>query len=137
MPIIGPSMTLRKTGDVQLSGDVTLSQGTNVTLTQSGNDISIAASGGSSTITEATVTFSTSQYQDVLTTSIADAAVTGTSKIIAYVSRAGAGRDADEMEMEQFTTAVTSVGTGTFDVSIVNNSTGGAESTYILSYSIA
>jgi hypothetical protein len=39
--------SLAKSGDTQLTGDVTLSQGSNITLTQSGNDIAIAASGGS------------------------------------------------------------------------------------------
>lgn len=38
--------TFSKSGATKLKGNVTLSQGTNVTLTQTGNDISIAASGG-------------------------------------------------------------------------------------------
>ena len=38
--------TLSKAGSSRLKGDVTLTGGTNVTLTQSGQDISIASSGG-------------------------------------------------------------------------------------------
>lgn len=37
---------ISKTGSAVLTGEVTLTQGTNVTLTQTGNDITIAASGG-------------------------------------------------------------------------------------------
>ncbi len=45
-----PVTTIRKTGDTLLTGAVTLTGGTNVTLTQSGQDISIAAaSGGTAT----------------------------------------------------------------------------------------
>lgn len=40
--------TLAKAGSVGLSGNITLTGGTNITLTQSGNDISIASSGGMS-----------------------------------------------------------------------------------------
>lgn len=48
MPVIRSSVrSLSKAGSTQLKGDVTLTGGTNVTLTQSGQDISIAASGGS------------------------------------------------------------------------------------------
>lgn len=39
--------SLAKSGSSKLKGDITLSEGTGVTLTQSGQDISIAASGGS------------------------------------------------------------------------------------------
>ena len=38
--------TIAKSGSTQLSGDVTLSEGTNITLTQLANDIEIAAAGG-------------------------------------------------------------------------------------------
>lgn len=38
--------TLAKNGSTGLTGDVTLTGGSNVTLTQSGNDISIASTGG-------------------------------------------------------------------------------------------
>lgn len=38
--------SIKKTGSAALNGDVTISEGTNVTITQSGNDLSIAASGG-------------------------------------------------------------------------------------------
>ena len=44
----GGVSSIKKTGETALTGDITLSQGTGVTLTQSGNDISISASGGSS-----------------------------------------------------------------------------------------
>lgn len=47
MPVIPRNVkSIKKTGSAALTGDVTLSQGTNVTLTQSGNDISIASTGG-------------------------------------------------------------------------------------------
>lgn len=39
--------SLSKSGSAKLKGDVTLSQGTNITLTQTGQDIAIAAAGGS------------------------------------------------------------------------------------------
>ncbi len=45
-----PVTTINKTGSTALTGAVTLTGGTNVTLTQSGQDISIAASGGGSGI---------------------------------------------------------------------------------------
>ncbi len=41
-----PVTSIRKAGDTLLTGDVTLTGGTNITLTQSGQDISIASSGG-------------------------------------------------------------------------------------------
>lgn len=39
--------SLSKSGDAKLKGDVTLSEGSNVTITQTGQDIEIAATGGS------------------------------------------------------------------------------------------
>lgn len=45
--------SLAKEGSAKLKGDVTLSEGSNVTLTQSGNDIEIASSGGASGATTA------------------------------------------------------------------------------------
>lgn len=42
----GLSTTLRKSGAQVLAGDVQLAEGTNVTLTQTGNTITIASSGG-------------------------------------------------------------------------------------------
>ena len=42
----GGAASVAKAGDSKIVGDVTLSEGTNVTLTQVGNDIEIAASGG-------------------------------------------------------------------------------------------
>ena len=43
----GPRTSIGKTGSTSLTGIITLSQGSGVTLTQSGQDISIAASAGS------------------------------------------------------------------------------------------
>lgn len=43
--------SIAKSGDTGLTGDVTLSEGSGVTLTQSGNDIEIAASGASAALT--------------------------------------------------------------------------------------
>lgn len=45
-PTSGGVDSLAKSGDTQLTGDVTLSEGANVTLTQVGQDIQIAASTG-------------------------------------------------------------------------------------------
>jgi len=52
---ISPVRSIAKTGSAQLRGNVTLSEGSNITLTQSGNDISIAASGGSGDMVLASV----------------------------------------------------------------------------------
>lgn len=50
--LISPQVvSLAKSGSTPLSGAITLSQGTNITLTQSGQDISIAASGAVATDT--------------------------------------------------------------------------------------
>ncbi len=38
--------TIKKTGSTALTGDLTLTGGSNVTITQAGNDLSIAATGG-------------------------------------------------------------------------------------------
>jgi len=48
MSVIYPKRvkTIAKAGSAGISGDATLSQGTNITLVQSGQDISIAAAGG-------------------------------------------------------------------------------------------
>ena len=49
MPVIRSGVrSLAKSGSAKLKGNVTLSEGSGVTLTQSGQDISIAASGGGS-----------------------------------------------------------------------------------------
>lgn len=57
MPIFNPAVeSIAKAGSAKLTGDVTLTGGSNVTLTQSGNDISIAASGGGSGMTWTEVT---------------------------------------------------------------------------------
>ncbi len=48
----GGVSSINKTGSTALTGAVTLTGGTNVTLTQSGQDISIAASGGGGGVTE-------------------------------------------------------------------------------------
>ena len=48
--------SIKKTGSASLTGAVTLSQGTNIVLTQSGNDISIAATApGTGTVTNVSV----------------------------------------------------------------------------------
>lgn len=48
MPVVKRDVTsLSKDGSAKLKGDVTLSEGTGVTLTQTGQDIEIAATGGS------------------------------------------------------------------------------------------
>lgn len=45
---LGGILSIAKSGDTALIGDVTLSEGSNITLTQAGQDISIAAAGGGS-----------------------------------------------------------------------------------------
>lgn len=48
MPLYTPGVTsIKKSGDVAITGDATLTGGTNVTLTEAGQDISVAAAGGS------------------------------------------------------------------------------------------
>lgn len=60
--------SLSKSGDTKLKGDVTLSEGANITITQSGQDIEIAASGGSGATTAldnlASVAINTSLISD-------------------------------------------------------------------------
>lgn len=46
---LGGVSSVAKSGDTELTGDVTFSEGTNVTLTQSGNDIEIASTASGST----------------------------------------------------------------------------------------
>lgn len=51
MPEVGAGVvTIRKEGDTPLEGDVTLAAGTNVTLTQTGQEIEITASGGGAAV---------------------------------------------------------------------------------------
>lgn len=50
--VISPEVSsINKSGSPKLSGGITLSEGSNITLTQSGQDISIASTGGSSPLT--------------------------------------------------------------------------------------
>jgi len=42
----GKVKSIAEQGDIQISGDVTLSEGANITLTQIGQNIEIAAAGG-------------------------------------------------------------------------------------------
>lgn len=67
MPIVSTApgvASISKSGSSKLKGNVTFSEGSNITLTQVGNDISIASSGGSSTplMTCATDFTNTSRY---------------------------------------------------------------------------
>jgi hypothetical protein len=49
----GDSVTsISKSGSAELIGDVTLSEGANITLTQAGQNIAITAAGGGSGISE-------------------------------------------------------------------------------------
>lgn len=57
-------MTLSKSGSAKLKGDVTLSAGTNVTLTQSAQNIAIAATGGGTFVRVATKVVGASNAQD-------------------------------------------------------------------------
>ena len=54
MIVSTPPITIRKAGATKLRGDVTLSEGANITLTQSGNNIAIAAASGTASSTVAT-----------------------------------------------------------------------------------
>jgi hypothetical protein len=79
--VVNPT-TVKATGQPPIGGAVTLAAGTNVTLTQTGSQISIAAAGGgSATVTQTTVTLATpaNRSQSVVVT---DATVTAASKIM-------------------------------------------------------
>lgn len=87
MPIHNPT-SVHKSGSAALFGDITLSQGTNVTLTQTGNDISIAASGGAGgSATEVEVDFGSGVPAYEASFTITDGSVSGSSKIV--VSQSG------------------------------------------------
>jgi hypothetical protein len=90
--------TVRKSGSSPLVGDVQLVEGTNITLTQSGQNITVAASGGSSTWTEAEIDFGTSPER-IKTFTVTDAAVSGTSKVMVVpsgtVATSRVGNDAE------------------------------------------
>lgn len=96
--------SIAKSGSAKLTGDVTLSQGANVTLTQTGQDIAIASSGGGGGGTATTVEVdlgSTPVWQGKFT--ITDAAITGTSKVLCWQAPGpytGKGTRADEAEMD-------------------------------------
>lgn len=62
--------SVSETGEIKLSGDVTLSEGSNVTLTQSGQNIEIASTGGAST--DAFKTISVAGQNDVVADSSTD-----------------------------------------------------------------
>lgn len=92
------------------------------------------ASGGSATIYTATVDFGNGEAKVVKTT-IANGAVSGGSIIALCGHKAGAGRPADEVEMEPLVSSVGAVGSGMFDV-FTHATQGGAHGQYILSYMI-
>jgi len=51
MPVVTRDVkSLSKSGDTKLKGDVTLSEGTQIVLTQTGQDISIATTAGNASI---------------------------------------------------------------------------------------
>jgi hypothetical protein len=93
--------------------------------------------GGSITISQATIDFgTTANTPESVTTTIADATVTSSSKILLSMASPAAGRDLDEMEMEDFNCSYGNIVDGvSFDV-IVRNSTLGAHGEYLLNYTI-
>lgn len=114
MPISNPT-TIHKSGSPNLYGDVTLSAGTNVTLTQTGNTIQIAASGGAgASWTEVEIDFgATTPKYDALFT-ITDASVNTSSKIIVLPSgKTATGRVSGDAQWDNLLLAA-SPGTGNF-----------------------
>lgn len=99
-----------------------------------GDTLAGASGGGSATVYTAIVDFGAGAAKVVKTT-IANGAVSGGSIIALCGHKAGAGRPADEVEMEPLVSSVGTVGSGTFDV-FTHATQGGAHGQYILSYMI-
>lgn len=114
--------TVKATGQPPIGGAVTLAAGANVTLTQTGSQISIASSGGggSATVTQATVTLLTpakGSHSVVVT----DATVLATSKIM--LSLAGqppsAVNESDDIDLLDMM-GVPAIGSFTFNARFLN-----------------
>ena len=90
-------------GSPPIGGNVVLVQGANVTLTQSGSNITVAAAAGGSgtfTITQTAVNFGTTPTWGTVFT-ITDGAVNATSKVIVVHSgNAATSKSEDENEMD-------------------------------------
>lgn len=117
MPIHNPS-TVRKSGSARLFGDITLSQGANVTLTQTGNDIAIAASGGGGggSATETEIDFGSGPPVFDKKFTITDAGVSPSSKIVVTQSGSVAtDRVGDDAEWDCVVYAALA-GTGDFSL---------------------
>jgi hypothetical protein len=80
--------SIRKAGAALLRGDVTLSAGANVTLTQTGQNIAIAATGGGGGSFAATRVVATAAFpaKHVQVVNIVDAAVDATKKVLPWVA---------------------------------------------------
>lgn len=111
--------SIRKTGSAPLTGDVTLTQGANITLTQLGNDITIVGTGGSGTfsITEAEIDLGSTPVAEAII-AVVNASVTALTKILGGVAYAApTGKDLDELEMDAIEVKF-EPGVGTFNVHI-------------------
>lgn len=119
--------TVRKSTDSPIYGDVQLVQGSNVTLTQSGQQITIAASGGGGSANVGTTTIDFGAFPGASDTSVA---VTGQSGILsgsivnAWLSPAAtADHSADEHLLETIKVFAGNIVAGTgFTIYAVNTS---------------
>lgn len=121
MPIFNPT-TLRKSGSSPIAGDVQLVQGANVTLTQSGNQITIASTGGgggSSTKGIVEVDFGTSE-SDIATVTVSDAGITAASyPSTTMYALATTDHDADDYMVEELSPYITNIVPGvSFDIAV-------------------
>lgn len=81
-----------KSGDTPLIGDVTISEGTGITLTQIGQNIAISASGSSSAAAEAFRTVTTDYSIATSDYNIVADASNGAVSLTAYTASGNAGR---------------------------------------------
>ncbi len=129
--------SLSVTGDVELVGDITLSEGANITLTQVGQDIQISATSGGGVAGQATVDFgAVSQEDSIARTTVATASALSSSKIL--VSPAGiatADHDPDDYQWDNISGYVTNIVNGvSFD--IIGVAPNGAYGDYAFNYAI-
>lgn len=100
MPLYNPRViSVQSDADPKLTGDVQLVSGTSISLDQSGQAITINAS-GSTDIAQTEVDFGTTPVSDA-TFTVASVGVTTASQIIAQVAwKAPTGKEIDEIEMD-------------------------------------
>lgn len=71
-----------------------------------------------------------------VTVTVTDTGIASDSAVVAIVGAPGAGRDADELEMEEFTVSISNIVAGvSFDVTATNSvATDGAEGEYLVNW---